>query len=783
MKEFMEVWRSGEALEGPEIIALVRRFTLGCVEVLLRARGGDEQEVASLRRRAYERYLVSPGRMRYYSATPEPRVAGIRLQIKAFTERFQPFERIMIWPTEGSLGVSVRINLVPVGERTYQVGSIFAGLLWWNTSAPSADELKTAEEALTRAWGAFEQIPAPLPQQEAGERHFLGGEFRASDWSGSEEALTSYLGNLLNQAVTVVQGTATIHERLRRRGYRFSHEQIATFYAALKAKGFVILSGLSGTGKTKLAQEFAASLGVDEHHFLLEPVKPDWRDNTGLLGYWNPVTGQYETTRFLRLLLLAAEEYRTGEPPIAGDSLESYIRRRLGEAGVRGRLLRHRDTLHQVSQWRGTEEQLRLLWLHWDNGVGLMRPHGELPPDYQVLREATDRLLDRTLSVADRATAAAAVFRRAGITTPPWTRIIRALAALEPALVPATGSRKYLRAAGRALGRRIRLRREPESVRWADMASGWEALVPACHPLMERLGLEPTDGAALSLVIDLACRFDLNRKGAEPEPEDEGEEEAEAIRPYFVVLDEMNLARVEYYLADILSVLESGRRPDGFSHGAIALHGQATDIAADDGLRVPPTLRLPPNLYFIGTINTDETTFAFSPKVLDRAFTMEVRAVDLTNYPPEVEPTPPDEEPVDESLLADFTRQGRFAQLTKADVVDWGRGRREYVALLDQLNQALLPYDLGFGYRVVDEVLAFVGALAESPLGSTLSEDEAFDAAVMMKVLPKFHGPRNRVERPLQAVVDWAGESFGRTAQKAGQMLERARLVGHTRFS
>jgi len=249
------------------------------------------------------------------------------------------------------------------------------------------------------------------------------------------------------------------------------------------------------------------------------------------------------------------------------------------------------------------------------------------------------------------------------------------------------------------------------------------------------------------------------------------------------VLDEMNLARVEYYLADVLSVLESGRREDGFTRGEIFLHGQTGDVTAAGGLRVPPTLRLPPNLYFVGTVNVDETTFAFSPKVLDRAFTIEVKEVDLTNYPPALAPAPEGEDGVDEALLADFTRQGRFAQITKADVAAWGRGRREYVAGLDELNRALLPHDLGFGYRVVDEILAFMGALRESPLRDALTEDEAFDAAVMMKVLPKFHGPLNRVKAPLEAVIEWAGDRFERTHAKAAQMLERAKVAGHTRFS
>ncbi len=53
----------------------------------------------------------------------------------------------------------------------------------------------------------------------------------------------------------------------------------------------------------------------------------------------------------------------------------------------------------------------------------------------------------------------------------------------------------------------------------------------------------------------------------------------------------------------------------------------------------------------------------------------------------------------------------------------------------------------------------------------------------MMKVLPKFHGPLNRVKALLEKVIEWAGERFEQTRKKAEQMLERAKLTGHTRFS
>ncbi|WP_374713547.1 hypothetical protein [Symbiobacterium terraclitae] len=598
----------------------------------------------------------------------------------------------------------------------------------------------------------------------------------------------------------------SLHERLLRRGYRFSPEQVATFYAALKAKGFVILSGLSGTGKTKLAQEFAAALGLDDDHFLLEPVKPDWRDNTGLMGYWNPVTGKYAATRFLRFLLAAAEEYGSARTPTRSEDLKGYIRRRLGEAGVQAHLQRHRDALQAIGDRDWTDDQLRRLWQDWYNGIGRLRPVGTMQVDGETLRRATARLADTSLPLAQRALGAVKILRAAGVDVPLRVRVIRALATLVPGRVPAVAKRSTLRAACRALGRpNVAISRRSEEAEFRHLEHAWEVLAHACAELMPELDLEPADGAAFTLVVELAAEYEKGRRrgggaaqdGTEEQPEDEvadavanAEEDAaedepqeEPVRPYIVVLDEMNLARVEYYLADILSVLESGRREDGFTRGEIHLHGQAGDVTAAGGLRVPPRLRLPPNLYFVGTVNVDETTFAFSPKVLDRAFTIEVKDVDLRDYPPEVEPTPAGGDGVDEALLADFTRQGRFAQITKVDVAGWGRSRREYVALLDNLNQGLLPHDFGFGYRVVDEILAFMGALRQSPFATALSEDEAFDAALMMKVLPKFHGPLNRVKPPLEAVLAWAGDRFERTAAKAARMLDRAAKVGHTRFA
>src|SRR5699024_10911433 len=91
--------------------------------------------------------------------------------------------------------------------------------------------------------------------------------------------------------------------------------------------------------------------------------------------------------------------------------------------------------------------------------------------------------------------------------------------------------------------------------------------------------------------------------------------------PFFVLLDEMNLARVEYYFSDILSVMESRRWKDGkvTSSNLLSKETAGTNI------------KLSNNLYIIGTVNMDETTHPFSKKVLDRANTIEFNRVDLGN--------------------------------------------------------------------------------------------------------------------------------------------------------
>ncbi len=333
-------------------------------------------------------------------------------------------------------------------------------------------------------------------------------------------------------------------------GYYFPDYLVSQFYTALKTKGFVILSGLTGTGKTKIAQELAELLDPSKKNFLFLSVRPDWRDSKALIGYYNPLTGGYHKTSLLKFIMRAIKDYEN------------------------------------------------------------------------------------------------------------------------------------------------------------------------------------------------------NRGNA---------------TPYLVILDEMNLAHVEYYFADFLSVLESGRNDEGFTREPLRLH-DVDEIEEKEG--IPKELFLPPNLYIIGTVNMDETTYSFSPKVLDRAFTIEFHDVELEGYPPqdsESELSPETINALKDRILDDLRgEKGKFLARSKGEV---NKAVRElkgtehwkvYWEVLVELNKALEPYDMHFGYRVVDEIALFFQSARESWENGIVefeSDDEIFDLALLMKVLPKFHGNRKKLEEPLKAVL------------------------------
>jgi len=208
--------------------------------------------------------------------------------------------------------------------------------------------------------------------------------------------------------------------------------------------------------------------------------------------------------------------------------------------------------------------------------------------------------------------------------------------------------------------------------------------------------------------------------------------------PHFLILDEMNLSHVERYFADVLSAIESAEE--------ITLHLDRDAGGAPverDG--VPPALELPPNLFIVGTVNVDETTYGFSPKVLDRANTLEFRVTgeDLAKFTEGVGP-------IDLEFLAGRgqrfgTAFARVAQM-KVDLSPDVRGK--LVQELLMLFDLLADEGREFGFRTMNEIERFVGLHGQIDGGGS-DLQTVFDAQLLQKILPRLSGSRSRVERAL----------------------------------
>lgn len=217
-------------------------------------------------------------------------------------------------------------------------------------------------------------------------------------------------------------------------------------------------------------------------------------------------------------------------------------------------------------------------------------------------------------------------------------------------------------------------------------------------------------------------------------------------KPYFLCLDEMNLARVEYYLSDFLSVIETRKRVGG----RIKTDEILMDAAS---AKKYPHLTLPENLYIIGTVNMDETTFPFSKKVLDRANTIEFSYVDLI-------PTFEEHASEMESLKLDNSFFKTDYIILKQDV---SQDEREFVVEvcieLQEINEILQRANAHVGYRVRDEIVFY---MLNNRKADLLNQDEAFDNEIMQKVLPRIQGSGDAVKELLEALFKkFAGDYTG----------------------
>lgn len=347
-----------------------------------------------------------------------------------------------------------------------------------------------------------------------------------------------------------------VYRTILKNGFTFSRQQVTNYYLSLKTKPFVILTGISGTGKTKITELLAEAVCEDKKQYKCLPVRPDWNDDKSLLGYYNPLTKKYQSTDFLNFVMQAGKE---------------------------------------------------------------------------------------------------------------------------------------------------------------------------------------------------------------------------SENPYFVCLDEMNLARVEYYFSTFLSAMESKNE--------ITLHSEKTNIQTDSGEEIPGKIKIPPNLFFTGTVNMDETTYRFSPKVLDRANTIEFIEIYLLRQRENNNPTsniPDISNLFKENFLKDVVGIKEKGTDEYQKYQEWEKENWNlFVGLLEDINKIFKEYNLHFGYRIRDEILRYL-YFAEKLGSSDFNTDTAMDFQIKQKILPRIKGPES-IKPALESLRDKFAGKYPISSAKINQML-KALQNGYTDF-
>lgn len=301
--------------------------------------------------------------------------------------------------------------------------------------------------------------------------------------------------------------------------------------------------------------------------------------------------------------------------------------------------------------------------------------------------------------------------------------------------------------------------------------------------------------------------------------------------PFFVCLDEMNLAPVEQYFAEILSILETRKHPktdegvdmktikteviveanyfksyiykdaDSNQYSKLDMTDKdwyetffsATTMTKEEKELIKKFqysrtlqqegLSLPDNVIIIGTVNMDETTHQFSRKVIDRAMTIEMNGGQLSDM---------------------FGGSKRLEYLPEAEQQKWqGAFKQRYVsadevlelhpeaandikeklpARLDDINKALKGTPFEVSYRVLNELVIMVAVMLDY---NTEAKDidivinEAMDQILMMKVLPRIEGDDELLEKPLERLAVYA-EGYPKASAKIKEMQER---LGRSHFT
>ena len=258
--------------------------------------------------------------------------------------------------------------------------------------------------------------------------------------------------------------------------------------------------------------------------------------------------------------------------------------------------------------------------------------------------------------------------------------------------------------------------------------------------------------------------------------------------PFFLCLDEMNLAPVEQYFAEFLSAIESRSIENGeyetdpiikpFVEFDDMVCTQMIDhlVGKVDASKVVPDsieaklverfktkgLTLPKNLLVLGTVNMDETTFSFSRKVLDRAMSIVMNDVDYDKFfTGETENDMAEFDDATKKLLINRPIRGLEAEDNGAEQVE------QY---LTAINEVLNDTPFKLGYRAANEALLYVSAAHQ--FDTSIDVNTALDEFTLMKILSRIEGDKRSIGNLLDDLQRVINDSYPASNKKLVQMAK-----------
>jgi energy-coupling factor transporter ATP-binding protein EcfA2 len=257
--------------------------------------------------------------------------------------------------------------------------------------------------------------------------------------------------------------------------------------------------------------------------------------------------------------------------------------------------------------------------------------------------------------------------------------------------------------------------------------------------------------------------------------------------PFFLCLDEMNLAPVEQYFAEFLSIIETRQVKEdeivtdfiisksSFENYKI-YQDLLIELELDNESNFKEGIGIPKNLVVIGTVNMDETTHSFSKKVLDRAMTFEMNRVDL-NLGLDISKKDWEYPKTDNDYYKFNDVIGEFT--SGAEAYELYKESKKVISYLIKINEILEGSPFKIAYRVRDEFLIYCYYASLFQNKNWL--DNAIDEMTSMKILSRIEGDEMKTSNIIEKLLLELKSNFPISTKKLNEMKDKLQF-GYTSF-